>query len=159
MASFFHINFCQSRKNGFWWKWRWRKTGMIIKKDHQPAVLMFVLFSTKRQCACYQISHSAPISRATISSSRLVKAISNWVGYQSHVQHVLEISCLEMHVPCSNQIYLVTLHWYKLYFTKDQMLQNAFLISVMLRWHSGVENNEIWTFRVNFLCQKPSKYF
>ena len=83
MASFFHINFCQSRKNGFWWKWRWRKTGMIIKKDHQPAVLMFVLFSTKRQCACYQISHSAPISRATISSSRLVKAISNWVGYQN----------------------------------------------------------------------------
>ena len=93
MANFFHLKFCQSRKNGFWWKWRWRKTGMIIKKDHQPAVLMFVLFSTKRQCACYQISHSAPISRATISSSRLVRAISNWVGYQSHVQHVLEISC------------------------------------------------------------------
>ena len=95
MANFCHINFCQSRKNGFWWKWRWRKTGMIIKKDHQPAVLMFVLFSTKRQCACYQISHSAPISRATISSSRLVKAISNWVGYQSLVQQVLE-----MYEPC-----------------------------------------------------------
>ena len=85
MANVYHINFCQSRKNGFWWKWRWRKTGMIIKKDHQPAVLMFVLFSTKRQCACYQISHSAPISRATISSSRLMKAISNGVGYHSHV--------------------------------------------------------------------------
>ena len=126
MASFFHINFCQSRKNGFWWKWRWRKTGMIIKKDHQPAVLMFVLFSTKRQCACYQISHSAPISRATISSSRLVRAISNWVGYQSHVQHVLEISCLKMHVPCSNQIYLVTLHWYKLYFTKKSDVAKCF---------------------------------
>ena len=76
---------------------------MIIKKDHQPAVLMFVLFSTKRQCACYQISHSAPISRATISSSRLVKAISNWEGYQNHVQQVLEISCLEMHGPCTVQ--------------------------------------------------------
>ena len=76
---------------------------MIIKKDHQPAVLMFVLFSTKRQCACYQISHSAPISRATISSSRLVKAISNWESYQNHVQQVLEISCLEMHGPCTLQ--------------------------------------------------------
>ena len=121
MVNFHHINFCQGRKNGFWWKWRWRKTGMIIKKDHQPAVLMFVLFSTKRQCACYQISHSAPISRATISSSRLVKAISNWVGYQSHVQQVLEISCLEMHGPCSNQIYLVKLRphsWHKLHFYK-----------------------------------------
>ena len=42
---------------------------------------------------------------------------------------------------------------------KNQMLQNVFLISVTLRWHSGVKNHEIWTFKVNFLCQKTSESF
>ena len=42
---------------------------------------------------------------------------------------------------------------------KNQMLQNGFLISVTLRWHSGVKNHEIWTFKVNFLSQKTSESF
>ena len=41
----------------------------------------------------------------------------------------------------------------------NQTLQNGFLKSVTLRWHSGVENHEIWTFKVNFLCQKTSESF
>ena len=60
----------------------------------------------------------------------------------------------------SNQIYLVTFMLTQAsFFTKNQMLQIFFLISVMLRWHSGVKNHEIWTFKVNFLCQKMSKSF
>ena len=40
---------------------------------------------------------------------------------------------------------------HKLYFLqKTQMLQKMFFISVTLRWHSGVKNHEIWTFKVNF---------
>ena len=42
---------------------------------------------------------------------------------------------------------------------KNQTLQNGSLISVTLRWHSGVKNHEIWTFKVNFLCQKLSESF
>ena len=34
-----------------------------------------------------------------------------------------------------------------------------FLISVTLRWHSGVKSHEIWTFKVNCLCQKMSRSF
>ena len=45
------------------------------------------------------------------------------------------------------------------FFQKNKSLQNVFLISVMLRWHSDVKDNEIWTFKVNFLCQKMSESF
>ena len=62
-----------------------------------------------------------------------------------------------------NQIYLVTLRPRQLtqasFLQKNQMLQNVFLIFVTLRWHSSVENHEIWTFKVNFLCQKTSESF
>ena len=84
MAFFCHVNFCQSRN-------KWLLVEMTLEKDwndHQErssADADVCSISTKRQCACYQISHSAPISRATISSSRLMKAISNGVGYHSHV--------------------------------------------------------------------------
>jgi hypothetical protein len=58
--------------------------------------------------------------------------------------------------PWSNQIYLVTLTYGQLtqasFLQKNQMLQNGFLIFVTLRWQSGVENHEIWTFKVIFLC-------
>ena len=37
---------------------------------------------------------------------------------------------------------------------QNQTLQNGFLISFIWRWHSVVKNYEIWTFKVNFLCQK-----
>ena len=63
----------------------------------------------------------------------------------------------------SNQVYLVTLRPTQLtqasFLQKNQMFQNVFLISVTMRWHSGVENHEIWTFKVNFLCQKTSESF
>jgi hypothetical protein len=39
------------------------------------------------------------------------------------------------------------------------MLQYVFFISATLRWHSGVKNYEIWTFKVNFLGQKMSESF
>jgi hypothetical protein len=39
-------------------------------------------------------------------------------------------------------------------FTKNQTLQNGFLISVTPKWHSGIKNQEVLTFKVNFLCQK-----
>ena len=42
---------------------------------------------------------------------------------------------------------------------KSQTLLNVILISVKLKCHSVVKNNEIWTFKVNFLCQKLSQYF
>ena len=42
---------------------------------------------------------------------------------------------------------------------KNQMLQNGFLISVSLKRHIGVKNHEIWTLKVNFLCQKTSESF
>ena len=51
--------------------------------------------------------------------------------------------------PVGNQIYLVTLRPPQLtkasFLQKNQMLQNGFLIFLTLRWHSGVENHEIWT--------------
>ena len=66
-----------------------------------------------------------------------------------------------MHITVNNQIYLVTLRPTQLtqvsFLQKNQMLQNGFMISVTLRWHSGVKNHEIWTFKVNFLCQKTSE--
>ena len=57
----------------------------------------------------------------------------------------------------SNQIMVVafmctTLDTSFIFTKKNQMLQNYFLISVMLRWYSGIKNHEIWTFKVNFLC-------
>ena len=71
------------------------------------------------------------------------------------------VHCIAL--PTSNQIQLVTLRPTQLtqasFLQKYQMLQNGFLISVMLRWHSGVKNHEIWTFKVNFLCQKTSESF
>ena len=49
-----------------------------------------------------------------------------------------------------NQIYLVTMRPTQLtqasFFTKKSNVAKWFLITVTLRWHSGVENNEIWTF-------------
>ena len=72
------------------------------------------------------------------------------------------VSHIIMH-PVGNQIYLVTLRPTRLtqasFLQKNQMLQNGFLIFLMLRWHSGIENHEIWTFKVNFLCQKTSESF
>ena len=32
-------------------------------------------------------------------------------------------------------------------------------IFVQLRWNSGVKNHELWTFKVNFLCQKTFESF
>ena len=62
-----------------------------------------------------------------------------------------------------NQIYLVTFMCLTVdtsfIFSKNRTLQIVLLISVMLRWHSGVKNHKIWTFRVNFLCQKTSESF
>ena len=75
------------------------------------------------------------------------------------------ISCLSLTQSLgtqSNQICLVTMRPTQLTeasFKKNQMLQNVFLISVTLRWHSGFENHEIWTFKVNFLCQKDPHLF
>ena len=73
---------------------------------------------------------------------------------------------LKVLFPCniidSNQIYLVTLGPTQLtkasFLQKNQMLQNGFLIPVTLRWHSGFKNYEIWTLKVNFLCQKTSEF-
>ena len=41
---------------------------------------------------------------------------------------------------------------------KNQTIQNVFLISVTVRWHSSIKNHEIWTFQVNFLCQTFESY-
>ena len=62
----------------------------------------------------------------------------------------------------TNQISVVALStthsWHKLHFYKKKIkCCKMFLISVMLRWHSGIKNHEIWTFKVNFLWQKTSK--
>ena len=63
-----------------------------------------------------------------------------------------------------NQIYLVmfmclTVDTRFIFTKKNQMLQNVFLISVMLRWHSVIKNHKICTFKVNFLCQKTPESF
>ena len=63
----------------------------------------------------------------------------------------------------SNQIYLVTFMCLTVdtsfIFSKKSNVQNGFLISVTLRWHSGVKKHEIWTFKVNFLRQKTTESF
>ena len=63
----------------------------------------------------------------------------------------------------SNQIYLSTFMCLTVdksfIFTENQMFWNGFLISVSLRWHSGIKNHEIWMFKVNFLYQKMSESF
>ena len=46
-----------------------------------------------------------------------------------------------------------------LFFQKNQMLQIGFFIYLLCRNGSVVKNYEIWTFKVNFLCQKTSKSF
>ena len=70
---------------------------------------------------------------------------------------------IEIASPTSNQITVVAFQSVQLaqtsFLQKNQMLQNVFLISAMLRWHSGIKNQEIWTFKVNFLCRKTSKSF
>jgi hypothetical protein len=52
-------------------------------------------------------------------------------------------------LPLSNQITVVSFQPVQLaqasFLQKNQMLKNVFLISVTLRWHSGIENHEIWT--------------
>ena len=64
----------------------------------------------------------------------------------------------------SNQIYLVTLRPTQLTQAsflqkKNHVLQNVFFIPVMLRWHSGVKNHEIWTFQVKKLLNLSKKNF
>ena len=67
---------------------------------------------------------------------------------------ILNYCCMTV----SNQIRVVAFNVPQLtqasFLQKNQTLQNGFLIFVMLRWHSGIENHEIWTFKVIFLCQK-----
>ena len=42
-------------------------------------------------------------------------------------------------------------------FNKNQMLQNGFFyISVTLRWHGGIKNHEIWTFKVFYVEKRPN---
>ena len=70
------------------------------------------------------------------------------------------LKLMDLHQAHSNHSYLVMLRPTQLSQAeflqkKYQMLQNIFLISVTLRWHSGVKNHEIWT----FLCQKTSESF
>jgi hypothetical protein len=64
----------------------------------------------------------------------------------------------QIYILCCVYVYLLHLAQPS-FLPKNQMLQNGFLISVTLRWHSGVKNHEIWTFKVNFLCQKMSESF
>ena len=51
----------------------------------------------------------------------------------------------------SNQIYLVSFMCLTVdtsfILKKNQILRNVLLISVTLRWHSGVKKHEIWTFK------------
>ena len=42
---------------------------------------------------------------------------------------------------------------------KNQMLQNCFLIFVTLRWHSGVENREIYVKKRSNLSKKKFDIF
>ena len=122
-----------------------------------------------------QRDYSAIDSLQTFSLC-LFSVMGRWLSDDENFFHLQNIShfsmiftikfdktSFEMWGPPVNQIYLVTLRPTHLahlsFFLKNQMLQNLFLISVMLRWHSGVENHEIWTFKVNFLYQKTSESF
>ena len=91
-----------------------------------------------------------PYSKLALSQSQLLR----------YVFFSFDVSAVAASLTRFTQWRINTHSWHKLHFyKKNQMLQNGFLISVTLRWHSGVKNHEILTFKVNFLCQKTSESF
>ena len=99
----------------------------------------------------------AIFSRVAAKSLYISRAVRNF--YQIEFETKLIFA-----QPAGNQIYIVTFMCLTvdtsfIFTKKNQMLQNGFFISVMLRWYSGIKNHEIWTFKVNFLCQKMSESF
>ena len=87
----------------------------------------------------------------------LVLCLVLWEIHNKHSTHF--VSKVTSTKQVSIVAFMCTVDTCFIFAKKNQILQNVLLISVMLRWHSGVKNHEIWTFKVNFLFQKTSESF